>query len=238
MANFPLSVYSPSAVSNGQTIDASRDNAQDAEITALESGYLTGTAPLNSSNSTLAHLSVTGGSTLAGTLSVAGGSTLATLTVTGGSTLASLTVVASAPSARVTSSAAPQIPNSAATAISFDIERWQTVTGMHSTGSNPTRLIPAASSGLYLLGGSVTWAGGSTGSGVCLLQVRIDGSSLVASVQDKDPSGLIQTVSAPYYFRSTGQYAELIVTQNSGSTKSISLTSDYSPDFWITRLQG
>src|SRR4051794_38729536 len=78
MANFPTSVYSPSVVSAGQSIDASRDNGQDAELTAIEQGYLQGTAPLNSSNSTVASLSVTGGSTIAGLLTVGGVATLST----------------------------------------------------------------------------------------------------------------------------------------------------------------
>ena len=90
MANYPTSVFSPSARSNGQVIDASHVNDLQGEVTAIEGGLLNGTARLNSSNSTLANLSVTGGSTLA-TLNVTGGSTFAAV-VLGASTLGSLSV--------------------------------------------------------------------------------------------------------------------------------------------------
>jgi hypothetical protein len=76
VANFPTSIYTPASKSAGQTIDAAFFNDPDAEITAIEQGYLQGTAPLNSSASTLASLSVTGGSTVA-TLNISGVSTLA-----------------------------------------------------------------------------------------------------------------------------------------------------------------
>lgn len=65
MASFPTAVFSPASKSNGQTIEASHVNDLDGEVVAIESGYLNGTARLNSSNSTLANLSVSGGSTFA-----------------------------------------------------------------------------------------------------------------------------------------------------------------------------
>lgn len=64
MPSFPNSVFAPPTRSNGQTIDASHINGVQDEVVAIEDGYRNATAPLNSSNSTLANLSVTGGSTL------------------------------------------------------------------------------------------------------------------------------------------------------------------------------
>lgn len=104
MANFPTSVFSPSARNNGQVIDASHVNDLQDEVSAIEGGYLNGTARLNSSNCTVANLSVTGGCTVAGSFSLdnisssnstfaainAGNSTFANLSVTGGSTLMTL----------------------------------------------------------------------------------------------------------------------------------------------------
>jgi hypothetical protein len=95
MASYPTSIYSPASKSAGQTIQASHINDVDAELTAIEGGILNGTARLNSSHSTVAALSVTGGSTLATlqagastvTTFVAGASTLASLNVSGPSTL-------------------------------------------------------------------------------------------------------------------------------------------------------
>jgi fibronectin-binding autotransporter adhesin len=103
MANFPNSVTTFANRTSGQTIASAHMNAVQDEINALEDGYLNGTARLNSSNSTVANLSVTGGSTLGsltlstgmtmnGPLTVSsGGVTISTggLTVTGGITVSS-----------------------------------------------------------------------------------------------------------------------------------------------------
>jgi hypothetical protein len=66
MATFPGGVFSPTTKSNGQVVDASHINDLQSEITAIEDGYRNATAPLNSSGSTLATLSVAGGSTFTG----------------------------------------------------------------------------------------------------------------------------------------------------------------------------
>lgn len=242
-ASFPGAVKAFTVKSAGNTIQAADCNDLQDEVVAIEQGLINGTAPLNSSNSTFVHLSVTGGSTLttlqAGASTVttlsAGASTVTTLSA-GASTLADLTVLAPPPSVRVTASASQNIPSGAGSAVTFDTQRWMTVSGMHSTGSNPTRLI-AVSSGIYAIVGQLAWQGGSTGTGLCAASVRIDGTTSIATVQDKDPSGLIHTVATQYYFRSSGQYAELIATQNSGSTKSLSITADLSPDFMMTKLR-
>lgn len=99
MPSYPGSIFAPAARSNGQTIDASHINDVQDEITAIEGGIRQGTAPLNSSNSTVANLSVAGGSTLLGLVvsgggvSITVGSTITgTLNITGGTTLATLQV--------------------------------------------------------------------------------------------------------------------------------------------------
>ena len=68
MANFPNSVTSFSAKQDGigQIIAASHVNTLQDEVAAIEDGYLNGTARLNSSNSTVASLNVTGATTIAG----------------------------------------------------------------------------------------------------------------------------------------------------------------------------
>lgn len=58
MPSFPTSVFAPSARSNGQSIDASHMNDVQDEIVAIEAGYRNGTAPLNSSGSTVVELFV------------------------------------------------------------------------------------------------------------------------------------------------------------------------------------
>lgn len=89
MASFPDNIFSPASKNSGDTIQVSHVTDLDNEVVALEQGLRSGTAPLNSSNSTFAGLSVSGGSTLA-TLSVSGESTVANLAIgstSGGSTL-------------------------------------------------------------------------------------------------------------------------------------------------------
>jgi hypothetical protein len=60
MASYPTSVKSFTSKNNGDVIQASHLNDLQDEVNALESGLLNGTAPLNSSNSTVASLAVTG----------------------------------------------------------------------------------------------------------------------------------------------------------------------------------
>jgi hypothetical protein len=70
-ASYPNAIKSFASRSNGQVIDAQIiDDLQD-EVTAIETGLLQGTAPLNSSNTTVVSLEV------AATLGVAGNTTLA-----------------------------------------------------------------------------------------------------------------------------------------------------------------
>jgi hypothetical protein len=73
MANYPTSVPSFTNKSAGQTIASAHINSIQDEVVAIGSGLLQGTAPLASSNSTVANLSVSGASTLA-TLGVTGNS--------------------------------------------------------------------------------------------------------------------------------------------------------------------
>lgn len=73
MPSFPGSVWSPTTKNTGDVIANTHINDMQDEVVAIEGGYRNGTAPLNSSNSTLANLSVTGGSTLG---AVAFGSTV------------------------------------------------------------------------------------------------------------------------------------------------------------------
>ncbi len=103
MASFPGSVKTFTSKNSGDVIQAAHINDLQDEVNAIEAGYINGTAPLNSSRSTVVALSA-GASTLA-SLSVSGASTLASLVVTPGacnintldasnSTLANLQVTA------------------------------------------------------------------------------------------------------------------------------------------------
>jgi hypothetical protein len=71
-ASYPTAVKSFTTKSAGDTIQGSHINDVQDEVAAIEGGLLNGTAPLNSSNSTLANLSVPGVSTFTGNVTMAG----------------------------------------------------------------------------------------------------------------------------------------------------------------------
>lgn len=85
MASFPSAVKSFASRSAGQTIGSAHINDLQDEVTAIEDGLINGTAPLNSSNATFAHLSVT-----QSTLTI--GATTYILPSTGGSSGQVLTI--------------------------------------------------------------------------------------------------------------------------------------------------
>ena len=65
MASFPTSKKTWTALTSADYLQSAQVNEARDEITAIEEGYLEGSARLNSSASTLASLSVSGGSTFA-----------------------------------------------------------------------------------------------------------------------------------------------------------------------------
>lgn len=144
-ASYPTSIKSFTTKNTGDAIQAAHINDLQDEVAAIEQGLLGGTAPLNSSNSTLATLSVTGGSTLA-TLQVGGNSTIAgTLTVT---TIISTSVSPSAVTSacRVYSSAVTQYANASSwTRLAMDVREYDLSSEYDST----TFTFTPKSSGYY-----------------------------------------------------------------------------------------
>jgi hypothetical protein len=92
MASYPTSVKTFTTKNPGDKIASADVNDLQSEVNAIEAGLLNGTANLNSSNSTLVHLSVISGSTLAGGLAVSGG-----FQVTGNSTVGSSITIGTIP---------------------------------------------------------------------------------------------------------------------------------------------
>src|SRR3990167_2607956 len=80
-ASYPGSVKTFTTRNAGDVIQPAHVNDLQDEVNAIESGLLNGTAPLNSSNSTVANLSVSGGSTI-GAVNVSSGLTALILTAT------------------------------------------------------------------------------------------------------------------------------------------------------------
>src|SRR5690349_10471036 len=124
MATYPSGTYAPTPVANGGVIDAGRDNAQDAEITAIENELRTGiTHPVTFSTTV----------TMASDVNVTG------------------TLNAVVPSVKVTHSADQAVATTTFTGLSWDTEAVDNA-GMHSTSANSSRLTFAHSTGLYLVG--------------------------------------------------------------------------------------
>lgn len=255
MASYPSAVKSFGTKNAGDTIQPSHINELQDEVAALEDGLLNGTAPINSSritapsaqlsNATISSLTVsvmsianlqTTGSTTA-SLNVTTGSTMAALNVTGMSSLADLQVAAAAPAARVSNSANIAVGDASTTRLTFNTDVFTSTSGMHSTTTNPSRLI-ATSSGIYCISGCVTWAPNSSG----LRQVRIviNGSSFVSIQTVASASGAFNTdqhITAIYRFASSGSYAELEVYQNSGGSLNVLASGDHSPTFSMAKLR-
>src|SRR5262245_60844925 len=133
MAQFPNAVVSFATKNPGDVIPSADWNSQNAEIIAIEDGYLNGTARLNSSASTLATLSVVGNSTINGVQNVIGGRCL------------------------LLHSAKSDIANNSLTGLNWDTETADP-SGMHSTSVNSSRITFAASTGLYHVGCALEWS--------------------------------------------------------------------------------
>lgn len=73
-ASYPNTVKTFTSRNVGDVIQPTHVNDLQDEVNAIEAGLLNGTAPLNSSRSTVASLNVTGNSTFAGNINIAGNS--------------------------------------------------------------------------------------------------------------------------------------------------------------------
>ena len=223
MASFPTAVKSFTTKVPSQTIASAHVNDIQDEVTAIEDGLLNGTAHFQSSNSTLANLTVSGGSTLA------------TLQVTGNSTINELFVTKEPPFALVTQTAAVQVASATFTAVSFNTQTFLSTSTMHSTAANPTRLMPA-SSGVYQIQGSVAWTDGTT-AGIRLTDILLNSTTIVRRHNQPGARNagtiMTQAVAATYRLQTT-EWVELQVYQDSGSTSSLEAAS---PQFSMIKVR-
>ena len=195
MASYPGAVKTFTSRSAGQTIDASHINDLQDEVNAIESGLLTGSAPLVSS-----------------------GITAASLNVSGGTTLATLVVTTPSDAVQAFSAVTIGVAHNTLTAISFDSHRSTAGAALHSTG---TATFTAGSSGWFLMRGSVLWNDNS--SGQRQLGILKNGLTVIAQdvlVAPSVSSAALQHVTALANFGSTDA-VQLTAFQDSGSTASI-----------------
>lgn len=139
-------------------------------------------------------------------------------------------ITGSPPTCRVWRSSAQSITQAVLTPVTFDTNRFDP-TGMHSTVTNTSR-ITFTSPGVYLVGGNLEWAAGSTS--FRLLGIRLNGTTVIDQIiHDPDTTGVgtQQNVSTIYKF-AANDYVELICQQNSAGALNVSSLSDYSPSFY------
>lgn len=225
MASFPTAVFSPASKSNGQTIDPAHVNDLDNEMVAVQSGLLNGTARLNSSHSTLAALSVSGGSTLADV-------TVTNLNVTGGSTFASRPVLTPPDAVKVTLESAASSTNNSTLSLNWTEQAFAVNSSMHSTATNPSRLFPQ-STGVYRVDLAVVWTAAfaaSTGRGTIAILDSSNGVLFEAAGPGPIGSGLSQSISGLKRFDAVGstQYLRAVALVVDDSTHGISTRSTFS----------
>jgi hypothetical protein len=201
--SFPTSVFSPGTKSAGNVIQPSHVNDLQDEVVAIESGYLNGTAPLNSSNSTVANLQVTGGSTFA------------------------VRPTFTPPDAAKVFLVAPaSLASSVASTVSFLAQSYLINSSVHSTTTNPERLIPQ-STGVYRFTAQCRVSQPSANNQV---QLRIEDSSNAAiaaqDVTQLSAIGALATinVSGTKRFDAVGGYAKVVFT-NVAVASTVTLSS-------------
>lgn len=225
MASFPTSAKSFAARSNGQTIDAAHVGDLQDEVNAIEDGYLNGSARLNSSGSTMVSLSVTGGSTFSSRVTFhalpyvmpsSGGSTGEVLTIvsTSGSTMGLewRASVAAVPDAALlkTDTEAIAIAGGSTAPILWTKEDFLTNSSMHSTGTNPARVIPQ-STGIYSF--AFQFGGESNNAGAFQLLIEDSSGGRIAYTDFRSASTTPRggTVSGLKRFDVLGGYAVAVV---------------------------
>lgn len=234
MATYPTGTYAPAAVSNGQTIDAGRDNAQDAEITAIEDALRTA-IPHAVTISTGGLTVSTGNVSLGQNLSVAGASTFA-----GKVTLSTQVSAPAQPRCLVYSSVAQTFAAGAFTAVTFESKQYD-VGGLHSTATNPERItIPLGSSGLYLFGALLrlsTGGGGDEAVGRFVINSTTE-QSAAARAPRSTGAGVTLSWSVPLVLNGD-DFVEVEVqpVTSTGSLGSVGATvRRATTEFWCVKL--
>lgn len=253
MSNYPTADPSFSVKASGQQIQASHINAPQDEIVAIGAA-LRGTLQHNvtTANSLIAssNLSIGGKSTVAEL--TAGASTLATLSVTGGSTFAGAVVFSAGvtfavtptfplnpPRVRLGISADQNLPAQAYQGINWTTEDYDSH-AMHSTAVASSRITFVDSSGVYHIGASVDITNASSG----VFRVRILlGDSTAATVAANGffanvlPGFSVPlSVSGDVRISDTTVYATVQVFNGATSTNSVTSTGGFVTAFWAHKL--
>lgn len=229
MPSYPDSVKSFVSKASGQNIDPAHVNDIQDEVNAIEAGLRNGTAPVNSSGSTVARLQVNGGSTLAGALNVTGGSTITTLQAAA-STFSVRPVTPSPDAVRVNSTDVGFANNTTGALTWTADQTFITNSSMHSTGTNPERLTPQ-STGIYMFVVNVSPNSAIAASTGNVLTTLEDSSGaqiadgVITGSGGSVPSGVV--TGFKYFNSVTGstQWVRAIIRVRDSSTNSASTRS-------------
>lgn len=132
----------------------------------------------------------------------------------------------SKPYVSVYQTAAQSIPTATFTAINFDTEETDN-DGMHSTGTNPSRLT-AVTPGWYLVSGQVAYAANATGSrnarlGVNLAVVPASGTTTLPANGNLG----VATVATRAVFLNAGDFVQIQGMQSSGGALNTGVGGEY-----------
>jgi hypothetical protein len=216
-ASFPTAVkaFTVKADGPGNVIAAAHVNDLQDEVTAIETGLLNGTAPVHSSNSTVANLSVTGNSTIGGSLQVTGNSTITgTLTLGGALTFGGPVTVNGQPRCRLFHGSTQTSTNAEENVLTFNGEDYDP-SSLHSTAVTPTR-ITVASTGVWLFSAVCHFAA-TTGS--AYLRFRKNGATAVGSAAGFAGAGSIEqriSHTVTEQMSTVGDYMEVLVFHQDG----------------------
>ena len=233
MPSYPTSPKSFTTKNAGDSILAAHVNDIQDEVNAIEAGLLNATAPLNSSNSTMVALNVTGNSTFAASLLISGN-----LIVDGPSTFSSVVTFRARPveppphAARVFLQSTYAMGSSAASTLSFLSDDYVTNSSMHSTATNPDRLIPQ-STGLYFLTAQVLIASSNTNWSQVSIQDS-SGTIMGALLTRNTIPGSYLQATAFKRFDALGGFLTCVIAQDGASTQSLS--SGVGTYFSMTKL--
>jgi len=137
----------------------------------------------------------------------------------------------SAARARITRATDFPIPNTNATNIEYDTERWDEG-GLFNAGTSNVRLI-APRAGLYIITLNCEWQTNATGERE--LQIRENGVSVIATVLQPAPAaGTLKQALTTLWYLDTGQYVTSRARQTSGGSLNIVRSVNWSPEFAAT----
>ena len=209
MASYPGSVKTFTTRNAGDTIQPSHVNDLQDEINAIESGLLNGTAPLTSSNASVQ-----------------------TLTVASSASFAIRPVMPRPEAVKVFAVSSQAFASSQFSTIAWGGQEYLVNSSMHSTASNPERLIPQ-STGLYLVAAQLLIPSPSSGvKGVGIL----DSSGVAVAYQRSAVStNSVLNVTGLKYFDALGGYVTCRFEGDGASTNSLS-TGSAGSWFALTKL--